>query len=143
MFAKVVAWTLGSLVFAGAAAFSEGAVNVRVLEKKPDGTHVRLIVPAALVPLGLEFVPAGNLREASAELKPWRPKIQAAVDGLEKCPDGLLVEVIDPDEHVRVAKEGSSLVVDVDDRENVVHLSVPLGTVRRVLRRLAESGSEI
>ncbi len=143
MLTKVMAWGLGTVAMAGAVAFSEGSVQVRVVEKKPEGAHLRLIVPAMLVSLGLKFVPGKDLHEASQEIKPWVPAIQAAAAALENCPDGALVEVADAGEHVRVAKEGSALVVDVDDQEDTVHVSVPLGTLRRVARQLAEAGSPI
>ena len=140
MFLKVVAWGASSVVFAAGLAFSEGVVNVRVLEKKPDGTHLRLIVPAAVIPLGLKFVPAEHLREATREIRPWRPAIQAAASGLEEMQDCVLVEVTEPGQHVKVAKSGNAIVIDVDDEGETVHVSVPLRMVRHVIDELGERG---
>jgi hypothetical protein len=140
VFLKVVAWGASSMVFAAGLAFSEGAVNVRVLEKKPDGTHLHLIVPAIVVPLSLKFVPDEHLREARDQVRPWQPLIQAAAEGLEETPDCVLVEVTGPDEHVKVAKSGNSVVVDVDDSDDTVHASVPLPMVRHVIDELSRPG---
>ena len=125
-FAKLGVGVLGTALVAGAALSSEGFIHVRVHEKRADGTHLNFIVPAALVPTGLRFVPAERLAEASENLRPYLPIIDAAIPALEECPDGVLVEVVDNDDHVVITKTGGSLVIDVDDRDDNVHVSVPL-----------------
>jgi hypothetical protein len=137
--AKVAMWGVGTVVVAGGLAFSEGAIHVRVIEKRPDGTHLSLLVPATLVPLGMHFAPQDRLAEAGRNLKPWAPTVNAAVEGLEDCADGTLVEVTSSDQHVSVMKSGGSLVVDVDDPQETVHVSVPLRVVRQALHQLEES----
>jgi hypothetical protein len=49
----------------------------------------------------------------------------------------VLVEVIDPGEHVVVAKVGDSVVVDVHDRDESVHVAVPLRAARASLHEIA------
>ena len=66
------------------------------------------------------------------------PIVDAAIPVLEDCPDGVFVEVIDPGEHVKVAKVGGSIVVDVKDSEDVVHVAVPLRAAESAIREIAE-----
>ena len=135
--AKLGIGVLGTALVGGAALSSEGFIHVTVHEKGPDGTHLTLIVPAVLAPLTLSFIPGQQLAEASADLRPYMPAIDAAIPALEACPDGVLIEVTDPDEHVTIEKRGGSIVVDVRDQEDVVHVSVPLGTAHSAMRQIA------
>ncbi len=140
MIVKVLAGMLGTVVAAGAVAFSEGAVSVRVLEKKRDGHHIRLLVPAMVVPLGIRLVPNEKLEQASAEMRPWLPAIKLATQELAKYPDGPFVEVRSPREQVSITKQGGVLVIDVDSSEETVHVSVPLRMVNRIARQLEALG---
>jgi hypothetical protein len=124
--AKLGLGFVGTVAVGGAMICSEGFISVKVHEKQADGTRFSIIVPAALVPAALEFVPDRRLEKGSAELQPYLPVIDAALPALEDCPDGVFVEVIDPQEHVRVAKESGSIVVDVNDQGDIVHVAVPL-----------------
>ena len=133
----------GALAVGGAALCSEGFIAVRVHEKQAGGTNLTLVVPAAVVPMALSFVPSRHFKEASANLRPYLPVIDAAIPALEDCADGVLVEVIDPDEHVRVAKAGSSIVVDVNDSGDIVHVAVPLGAARSSIHEIAAAGGPI
>lgn len=137
---KIALGMLGTVVAAGAIVSSEGMITVRVREKAPKGTHVFVVAPAMLVPIGLRFVPKENLQEAAARVRPWLPTIRVAIDELEKCDDSTFVEVVDSADHVRVAKSGGSIVVDVDDAGETVHVSVPLRAVRHTIERLAAAG---
>jgi hypothetical protein len=137
LLAKLGIGVLGTALVTGAALSSEGFINVRVDEKEADGHHIHLIVPAALVPMGLRFVPREHLVEASQNLRANMPIIDAALPALEQCPDGVLVEVTDPDEHVRVAKVGGSIVIDVNDADDVVHVSVPLRAAESAIHQIA------
>ena len=135
--AKIGVGFLGTVLVGGAALSSEGFLRVKVDEKQPDGTHVSLIVPAALVPATLYFVPREHLAEASENVRPYLPIIDAAIPALEKCPDGVFVEVIDPEEHVIISKSGGSLVIDVNDSGEVVHLQVPLRAAQSSIHEIA------
>lgn len=138
LLAKVGVGLLGTAVVAGAALSSEGFIHVKVREKQANGTKVNLIVPAALLPTALRFVPKERLHQGGQELRQAMPIIDAAVPALEDCPDGVLVEVTDPTEHVLVAKSGGSLVIDVNDPEDEVHVSVPLRAAQSTIHVLAE-----
>jgi hypothetical protein len=137
--AKLGVGVLGTAVVAGAALASEGFIHVRVHEKNPGGKNISLIVPAAVVPVALHFVPRKDLDQAPRDLQEVLPIIDAAVPELEKCQDGVLVEVVDPGEHVIISKAGGSVVIDVNDHDDTVHVSVPLRAVRSSLHQIADA----
>ena len=135
--AKLGIGVMSTALVAGAALSSEGFIHVRVHEKHPGGDNIFVIVPAAIVPIAAHFVPRENLAQASANIRPYLPIIDAAIPALEDCPDGVFVEVKDNDEHVLVSKIGGSLVVDVNDQDEVVHVSVPLRAAQSSIHQLA------
>jgi hypothetical protein len=138
LLAKLGIGVIGTALVGGAALCSEGFIYLNVQEKQPGGTHVNVLVPAALVPTTLRFVPKHNFA-ASHELRTALPIIDAAIPALNDCPDGVLVEVIDPGEHVLVTKRGGSIVVDVNDAEDTVHVSVPLRAAQSAIHQIAEA----
>ncbi|HLW78374.1 MAG TPA: hypothetical protein VKU44_02145, partial [Terriglobia bacterium] len=95
VFRTILLGMVAFVLFTGLVAYSEGAVMVSVQERKPEGngTHIWLPVPALLVEVGMRFVPREQLRDASAQIRPWLPAIRAASTELERCPDVTLVEV--------------------------------------------------
>jgi hypothetical protein len=119
---------------------SEGMITVNVQEHRPSGSHVFIVAPAMLVPLGMHFVPQENLREAREEVQPYLPTIRAALDELSKCEDATFVEVDGPNEHVRVAKHWSAFVVDVNEPGETVHVSVPIRAARSAIEQLVKAG---
>jgi len=130
---------IGVLV-AGAVVSSEGFIHVKVHEKQPNGTKVNLFVPAALATTALHFVPGRDLKARdSAELRSCLPLIDAAIPALYKSPDGVLVEVKDAHDHVLVQKIGGSIVVDVNDSEDMVQVSVPLRAAQSAIHQIAEA----
>lgn len=131
---------LGTVVVAGTVAFHAGSVRVYVLEKKPGGDHINLLIPAALIPLGMKFIPDRGRQRAATRLEPWLPAIKAASLELARCPDGLLVEVENARERVRVEKVFGSLVIDVDSEDVSVHVSFPLKLVARVATEFERTG---
>jgi hypothetical protein len=135
--AKLGVGVLGTALVGGAALSSEGFINVKVDEKEADGYHIQLLVPAALVPVTLKFVPRQHLAEAAQNLRANMAIIDAAIPALEQCPDGVFVEVIDPGEHVLVAKVGGSIVIDVNDPDETVHVSVPLRAAESAIHEIA------
>jgi len=137
--AKLGIGVMGTALAAGAALSSEGFIHVRVHEKQAGGTNINLILPAALVPATLRFVPNDRLANASQDLRPYLPIIDAAIPALENCPDGVLVEIVDNTDHVLVTKSGGSLVVDVKDANDTVHISVPLRAAQSSIHQIAEA----
>jgi hypothetical protein len=140
MLGKVMGSVAGGLALVGAWVVHEGVVRVVVEERKPGGHHVHLFLPAAFVPVGLEFVPDQKLRGANAELHSWLPAIQAASQELASLPDSDLVEVRECGQHVRIKTRGARLVIDVESPGELVHVSFPLWTMDRVARKLESLG---
>lgn len=134
MSVKMVFLTAG-LVVAGVVA-DTGIIGVRVHEKRPDGTNLRLYVPAILVPAAMKFAPDRELNRAAERVKEHLPLLKIAAEELDRIPDSVLVEVNSPREHVSIVKRGGSLVIDVDDSHDTVHVSVPLKMVKSVLSDL-------
>lgn len=139
LLAKIGVGFLGTAMVAGAALSSEGFIAIKVHEKAANGTHLTLVVPAAIVPATLHFVPKDDLTEAGRDIRPYLPIIDAAIPALEDCPDGVLVEVKDPGEHVLIQKVGGSVVIDVNDHEDIVHVSVPLRAAQSSIHQIAEA----
>ncbi len=141
--AKVGTGFMGAVLVGGAALSSQGFIQVKVDEKQADGHHLRLVVPAAVVPVALKFVPQRHLAEAAANLRPFLPVIDAAIPALEDSPDGVLVEVMDANDHVRIAKAGGSIVVDVNEADDTVHVAVPLRAAQSSIHEIAQAGGTI
>jgi hypothetical protein len=139
LLAKLGIGVMGTALVGAAALSSEGFIYVNIHEKHPGGTHVNVLVPAALVPATLRFVPNYHLAEASQQLRPYLPAIDAAIPTLDASPDGVLVEVVDPGEHVLITKRRGSIVVDVNDAEDTVHVSVPLRAAQSAIHQIAEA----
>ncbi|MBZ5514686.1 MAG: hypothetical protein LAN62_07555 [Acidobacteriia bacterium] len=127
---------LGAALAGGALIYDMGGVWVSVKAKKPGGDNIRLVVPAAAGPVALWLAPKKNIREAAKEARPWLPAIKAAAEELGNCPDGPLVEVTNPHEKVLIAKQGGALVIDVDNPNETVHVSVPLKMVGIIAAQL-------
>lgn len=126
----------GAAVAAAALAFSAGTVDVKVAEKKPGGARIHLLVPAAVVPVGLRFLPESERRKLAGELGPYLPAVRAASLELARTEDFSLVEVQSREERVSIRIEGGSLRMDVESPEESVHLSVPLELVARLAAEL-------
>jgi len=137
--AKLGIGVLGTALVGGAALSSEGFIYVNVQEKQPGGSHVNVLVPAALVPATLHFVPRHHFADSSHDLRTALPIIDAAIPALGDCPDGVLVEVVEPGEHVLVTKRAGSIVVDINDPDETVHVSVPLRAAQSAIHQIAEA----
>ena len=66
---------------------------------------MNVIVPAALVNTTLRFAPNHYLADAGRDLRPYLGIVDAAIPTLVDCPDSILVEVREADDHVVVAKK--------------------------------------
>lgn len=121
---------------AGVLTYNAGAVRVSVVEKRPNGDHVHVFVPAIVIPVALGFVPARHFHVMDRDTHKWLPLLKAVSQELDRCPDATLVEVTSPDEHVKITKQGHSLYIDVDDPGETVHVSFPVGVVQTVVNKL-------
>jgi hypothetical protein len=140
LFAKAIAGLAGTTLMAGALVMHEGVITVNVREKRPDGSHVRLFVPATVIGLGMSLAPKDKIEHATRHARKFLPLARIGAEELAKCPDFVLVEVHDRDEHVRIQKVGGRLLVDVHSPREEVHVAVPLRTVISALRDLEAAG---
>jgi len=139
MFGKILMGAAYTTLIGGAVLFHEGAITVNVQEKKPDGHHVFVLAPAAIVPWAIALAPEEHVRfeRIPPEAREALPVLAAAADKLAEMPDFVLVEVDSPHEHVKVEKCGGSLVINVDSDKERVYVSVPLRAARHTLENLA------
>lgn len=121
---------------------SEGMIEVNAVEKQPEAHHVYVLAPAALVPMAVHFVPSRKFGHASAELQPWMPTIHAALDQLREIDDVTLVDVTEPGQHVVVSKKGGSVVVDVNDPDETVHVSAPIRAISSTIEQVAAASHD-
>lgn len=138
---KIVLGMAGAAVAGVGVLCSEGMVQVKVIEKEPQGHHINVMAPALLAPIAVHFAPQRELAHAAREIQPYMPTIRAALDSLSESKDVVFVEVQEPDEHVRVSKSGGSIVVDVDDAGETVHVSTPIRAISSTIEQLAAATS--
>jgi len=141
LFGKIVLGMAGTALAGVGVLCSEGMVQVKVIEKHPQGHHINVIAPALLGPIAVHFVPRHNLADASRQIKPYLPTVRAALDALRDADDVVFVEVKERDQHVQVAKSGGSIVVDVDDPDETVHVSTPIRAISSVIEQVADANS--
>lgn len=141
LFGKIVLGVAGVAVAGAGVLCSEGLVHVKVVEKRPKGFHINVIAPAMLAPIAVHFTPHRYLAQAAWQAQPYMPTIRAAVISLRDSEDVVFVEVKEPGEHVEVAKSGGSIVVDVDNAENTVHVSAPIHAISSTVEQLAAVSS--
>lgn len=128
--------SLAAVGSVGAVVYSAGAIRIQVEEKRAGGQNIRLFVPGIVVPLGMAFIPGEKLQDVAEDAREALPILKAASEELARCPDGVLVEVRERDEHVLIQKLGGALVIDVDSDDEKVHVSVPLHLVLSAVNRL-------
>jgi hypothetical protein len=138
---KIALGVFGTMAAGVGLICSEGFVTVNVVEHAPEQHHIFVMAPAAIMPITARFIPADKFNKAARELKPYMPMIRAALDSLDATDDVTLVEVKQPDEHVLVRKEGGSVIVDVDDHDDHVHVSTPIRAIESTIEQVASSQS--
>jgi len=124
-------------ILAGSFVLSQGMIRVSVDEHRDGGDHIHLMVPGAIVPVALALVPARAIgQHMPLEAKQHLPVVEAALQELSRLPDCTLVKVDSKDEHVRVSVRDGRVVIDVNDGEDEVHVTMPLSTARSVLHKI-------
>lgn len=111
----------------------QGFITVRVCENQPYGNDVSLRFPAALVHAGMPFAPVRELHQ-NPEYRKHRAAVRAIVRQLSEIPDCDLVTVDGPNEQVRIRKSGDLFIIDVQDEDDQVYLSVPAKTLGKLAR---------
>ncbi len=140
LFGKIALGMVGTAVAGVGLLCSEGMVQVKVVERQPEVHHLYVVAPAMLAPIAMHFAPRRDVSQAAAEIQPWMPTIRAVLEQLRDTDDVTLVDVKEPGEHVRVSKQGGSIVVDVEDRDDTVHVSTPIRAISSTVEQLAAAG---
>jgi hypothetical protein len=132
---------MGSGFLLAASIVQTGLVTVKVNESGPDGTHLYIPVPAVLVHAGMTVLPMlveeDVWEEVRTDLGEWGPVAAEALRAVEDAPDGVLVEVENDREHVRIEKDGRSLEIHVRDGKDRFDISLPASLLGRVAREIA------
>jgi len=139
---KVVLGMAGVGLAGASVLCSEGLVHVKVIEKQPQGVHINIIAPAMLAPIAVRLAPQRELAQAARQIQPYMPVIRAALDGLHDSEDVVLVDVTEPGEHVEVSKSGGSIIVDVENEEETVHVSTPVRAISSTVEQFAAATSK-
>ena len=134
---KVGMAIVGSALAGAGIICSEGMISVNVETRQPEKHHVYVVAPAMLVPIAMHFIPKEHLAEHAHEIQPWLPTIRASLDALSESEDITFVEVKEPGQNVRVAKSGGSIVVDVNENDETVHVSTPIRAMSSAIEELA------
>lgn len=138
-----IALGFGATVFlAGAYTFREGLVRVSVDETRGHGTHVHVWAPAAMIPMALHFIPRGNMQEAGERAGQYMPLVHVIAKELQRYPEAELVDVRDGNERVYVRTHNGTLLIDVEQPGEEVHVACPLSTIDDVSRELASFAPE-
>ena len=140
LLAKAALTVGGTLVLAGAYTMREGVIRIDVDEYRAGGSHVHMWVPAAAVPMALHFVPDKHMHHMSHDARQAVPILRAIFKELKKYPDTEFVEVDDHDQHVRIRTQRGRLQIDVDARDQKVHVLCPLSTIEDLTIQLEEHG---
>jgi hypothetical protein len=135
---------LTMLVVAGSVAAYQafggmGTLVVDVHEKMPGGDLVHIEIPAVLIPITMLCVPDHAFIECHADDEDMRyagPIMRAVSRELQKMPDTEIVSVETSDEFVSIIKEGNNIIVDVDTREETVHVSIPIRAMESVSKKM-------
>lgn len=108
-----------------------GSLEVSVHEKHGGG-HVRVRVPALIVPVTMAFVrmPFADCHQ-NCDI-PWSV-VSSVLHDLHDCPDGVLVDIRTSEEVVLIEKKSGRLVVQVDTPDESVSAMIPLGAARAAL----------
>lgn len=141
---------LSSVGLAVAAVYHKGTVRMEIDEAGPGGDRIDVVIPASLVDLAIELVPASAIEEATGDVERALDRsalggadlhevVRNLGDALESCPDTVFVEVRSRNERVIVEKRGRRLVVDVESDGQHVHVSLPVSTLTRAAEKLASA----
>lgn len=99
-----------------------------------DAVHIALPLPMDLLPLACFLVPDEALQdEEFREFLQYKDTAVQLLESLRDCPDGCLVKVQSPQEHVEISKVGGRLTISVDAPDARVRLSMPLAPVIRAV----------
>jgi hypothetical protein len=107
------------------------------------GLHIHVMAPAMLAPTAVHLAPQRAGAQAARQIQPSMPAIRAALEGLRDSDDVVLVDVKKPGQRVEVEKSGGSIIVDVDDASETVHVSAPIRAISSTVDQLAAGSNSL
>jgi len=140
-----VVLTTATVGAAAAMIYRGGTIAVDVQDE--SGTDISVQVPAGLANMALALVPdrvveealdeaiAEVSREFDHDLEAWAPAFRKVWKAFADAPDFVMVEVEGGDEHVRIEKRDTELLILVDSDDGAVKIAVPLKTLRKVMQK--------
>ncbi len=120
---------------------SAGMIEVDVRPNNSRGDQISIRIPAATAMGFLAIVPNAVFWEAADECGRYMPMVRELCDELSDLPDFTLVDVEGRHETVLIRKEGRSLIIDVDEGDETVHITIPLGLVGQVAKKIEKGRS--
>lgn len=110
-----------------------GVVVVDVQEAR-GGHHIVVPVPLALAQVAAGFVPENKTHlRLPAEAQHYLPVARQVLSALAAADDAELVRVEEPDQKVSIRKEGGTLRIHVEERDEEVNVEVPIALALSVL----------
>jgi len=145
----IVGWTA-----VAAAAYTFGGVMTVDVVDRSEGVNIHLPVPMALVDVALSRVALPAVASAGfgsidahdfdfgiggqIDLRELSPVILDLLEELDELPDMTLVEVVDRGDFVRISKVDGELVVEIDEPDASVEVTVPMRGVLRIAERILD-----
>lgn len=131
---------VGTVGMATATALRHGNIRVQVTSQGAGGDNFNLLVPATLAEAAVALAPVEMFRDEIQldELQPYLPAIRELGREIRELPDAVYIHVDNRHETVRVEKRDGRFIIDVQDREQTVHISVPATTVNQVLNKVRD-----
>ncbi|MBM3316353.1 MAG: hypothetical protein FJY75_00730 [Candidatus Eisenbacteria bacterium] len=128
-------------VVLGVAVQRAGMIEIDVRATSPEGCEIRgLRLPGCLVHGVLRCMPRSRIPAAYQEFASTalrRDALRGIRRALDRCPDGVLVEVESSDDKVRIEKRGRHLIVVADTPDEAVRVQVPMAAVGALLEHAA------
>ncbi len=130
--------TVSASAVVGTAAYvATGGMGMCRVET-PD-VSLTVPLPMRLAELGLTVarfaMPASELREIRREAGPFRPLVEGVLSAIADIPAGTtLVSVETEQATVLIRRQGRNLTIDVEAPDAIVHITVPVRSIRRLGR---------
>lgn len=135
MIAKLALLVVSPFVAMGVFLGTTGVVLVDVRESCPDNMHLVIPVPLALAQVGLSFAPDEAKYIHCPEFARYQRVAEKVLRELQRGPDGVLVEVHDRSDDVRIEKIGDSLRIHVREAGGeTVECRLPIRAALRTIR---------
>lgn len=138
LLAKAALGLCGTIALATVYTFREGVIRVDVDENCSGGSHVHFWVPATVVSAGMHLAPRHELERAAAEARPFLPVLRQISKELPKYPNAVFVDVTDSNQHVRIMTKNGKLSIEETEKEQLVHVTIPVSIMRDVADSLEE-----